>query len=82
MPEKTWLQKTPLTSKKFLFASAVNFIWLLLIGFGISRELSPETLNAMIYSAALTQSLYLGGQSAVDAFVRGAFAKYRPDPKE
>jgi hypothetical protein len=80
--EKTWLQKTPLTSKKFLFASGVNLIWLMLIGFGISRQISPDNLNAMIYAAALTQSLYLGGQSAVDAFVRGAFARSRTEIKE
>ena len=73
--EKTWLQKTPLQSKKFLAAMIWNFMWLTLIGVGINKSISPDVLSAMVYTSGFTQVLYLGGQSAVDAFVRAAFAK-------
>ena len=72
---KTWLQKTPLQSKKFLAAMIWNFMWLILIGLGINKNISSDVLTAMVYTSGFCQALYLGGQSAVDAFVRAAIAK-------
>ena len=65
-----------LKSKKFVAAMTWNLLWLVLIGIGIRSDLDADVLIAMIYAAGTTQALYLGGQSAVDAFVRAAVAKY------
>ena len=69
------LSRTPLQSKKFLAAMIWNMCWLILIGFGINRSVDPSVLTAMVYTSGLSQALYLGGQSAVDAFVRSALAR-------
>tara|TARA_Y100001963_G_scaffold158080_1_gene256412 strand:+ start:135 stop:371 length:237 start_codon:yes stop_codon:yes gene_type:complete len=69
------LSRTPLQSKKFLAAMVWNMCWLILIGFGINRGVDPSVLTAMVYTSGLSQALYLGGQSAVDAFVRSAIAR-------
>ena len=66
--KKGLLARTPLQSKKFLAAMIWNLLWLALIGYGINQQISASTLNAMVYSSGLVQCLYLGGQSAVDAF--------------
>tara|TARA_R100000329_G_scaffold151333_1_gene147043 strand:+ start:2925 stop:3179 length:255 start_codon:yes stop_codon:yes gene_type:complete len=73
--QKTWIARTPLQSKKFVAAMIWNLMWLILIGIGIHKEISPSVLSAMVYTSGFTQALYLGGQSAVDAFVRSRFAK-------
>ena len=73
--EKGFLAKTPLQSKKFVAAMIWNFFWLCLIGYGISNQISGSVLTAMVYTSGLCQALYLGGQAAVDAFVRGAIAR-------
>ena len=67
-------------SKKFIAAMVWNISWLALIGAGINAQLDVSVLNSMVYVSGFVQMLYLGGQSAVDAFVRGAFAK-RPLPQ-
>jgi|TARA_R100000234_G_C4951760_1_gene157662 hypothetical protein len=67
---------TPLQSKKFVAAMIWNAAWLFLIATGIKSRLDPEAIIAMVYTAGATQVLYLGGQSAVDAFVRSTKHKY------
>ena len=69
------IKKTPLSSKKFLAAMIWNTAWLVLIWFGIQKGIDSSVLSAMVYIAGMVQALYLGGQSAVDAFVRAAIAK-------
>ena len=69
------LDKSPLASKKFVFASVWNCVWLGLIGYGIHKELDANVLVALVYSAAAIQGLYLGGQSFVDAMVRMNFTR-------
>jgi len=67
--------QSPMESKKFIAAMLWNISWLALIGTGIGYEVDASVLNSMVYVSGFVQMLYLGGQSAVDAFVRGAFAK-------
>ena len=78
--EKVKVHQSPMKSKKFIAAMVWNIWWLGLIGAGISYQVDASVLNSMVYVSGLVQMLYLGGQSAVDAFVRGAFAK-RPTPQ-
>ena len=52
-----------------------NMCCLILIGFAINRAVDASVLTAMIYTAGLSQAVYLGGQAAVDAFVRSALAR-------
>ena len=73
--KKGLIARTPLQSKKFLAAMIWNMCWLILIGFGINRAISPDVLTSMVYVSGFCQALYLGGQSAVDAFVRSAIAR-------
>ena len=68
--------KSPLQSKKFNFSMLVNVAWLLLIAYGIRTQLEPGVIEAMVYAAAFTQGLYLGGQSAVDSICRYATRKF------
>jgi hypothetical protein len=68
--------KSPMQSKKFIFSISLNCAWLALIGYGIRTQLDPGVLEAMVYSAAFTQGLYLGGQSAVDSICRYATRKF------
>ena len=76
MPEKKgFIARTPLQSKKFVAAMSWNLLWLTLIAYAINRAVSPDVLTAMVYTSGLSQALYLGGQSAVDAFVRSALAR-------
>ena len=71
------IEKSPLSSKKFVFASLWNTVWLLLIAYGIHSHLDPSVLVAMVYTAGAVQVLYIGGQSAVDAFVRKGFPQMK-----
>lgn len=64
-------------SKKFIAAMTWNLLWLFVIWYGIRANLAADVLIAMVYASGATQTLYLGGQSAVDAFVRMAKAKYK-----
>jgi hypothetical protein len=75
MPQPVKTHSSPMQSKKFIAAMTWNISWLALIGAGISQNVDASVLNSMVYASGLVQMLYLGGQSAVDAFVRGAFAK-------
>ena len=74
-PAQEKIERSPLESKKFIAAMVWNIAWLFLIYTGIHAEVGEKALVSMIYVAGTVQSLYLGGQSAVDAFVRRAFAK-------
>jgi len=69
------LLKTPLQSKKFLAAMIWNTASICLIGYGMATNMNSEVLISLIYMSGLCSSLYLGGQAAVDAFVRAALAK-------
>jgi len=73
---------SPMQSKKFIAAMTWNISWLALIGIGIHNQVDTSVLNSMVYASGLVQMLYLGGQSAVDAFVRGALAKAGIKPKQ
>ena len=73
MNTQTVVEKSPFKSKKFIFASVWNTLWLALIAYGIHVQLDPKVLSALVYTAGAVQMLYLGGQSAVDAFVRNRF---------
>ena len=75
MEKKTFIDRTPLRSKKFIVAAFASVCWVVLLVLGFSKNASPDVLIAMVYVAGLVQSLYLGGQSAVDAFVRATVAK-------
>ena len=63
-------EKLPLQSKKWLSAMIWTTLWMFLVWYGIKSKIDSSALTAMIYSAGIIQSLYLGGQAAVDAFVR------------
>lgn len=63
--------QSPLQSKKFIFAMITNLLWLFILAYSIRQSMSDSVLMAIIYTAGATQSLYLGGQSAIDAWVRG-----------
>lgn len=75
MEKKSLLDRTPLKSKKFIVAAFASICWVILLVLGFYKNASSEVLIAMIYVAGTVQSLYLGGQSAVDAFVRAAVAR-------
>lgn len=64
-------------SKKFVAAMSWNLLWLFIIWYGIKANLDPDVLISMVYASGTTQALYLGGQSAVDAFVRATKAKFK-----
>mgnify|MGYP001181692032 CR=1 FL=1 len=63
--------KSPLQSKKFIFAMTCNIAWLGILLYAIRSGTDVVVLTSIIYTAGATQTLYLGGQSAVDAWVRG-----------
>jgi len=62
---------TPLSSKKFIFAMTCNLAWLSILLYAVNMGLDSIVLTSIIYTAGATQVLYLGGQSALDAWVRG-----------
>tara|TARA_R100001443_G_scaffold17980_1_gene28639 strand:+ start:578 stop:826 length:249 start_codon:yes stop_codon:yes gene_type:complete len=68
----------PFKSKKFVASMIWNAAWLFLIASAIKSNVEASAIVAMVYAAGVTQALYLGGQSAVDAFVRAAKAKFEP----
>lgn len=70
------LNKTPLGSKKFIFAGAMCTFWMGLIALAIVFGMPANVLEAMIWAAGATSSLYLGGQSVVDSLVRATAIKY------
>ena len=49
-----------------------SILWLLLIAYGIHVKLSDSVLLAMIYISGTTQTIYIGGQAAVDAVIKKA----------
>lgn len=67
------IERSPLSSKKFMASMVWNMCWLTLIGYGIYRELSDTVLLAMVTVSGSTQIVYVGGQAALDTFVRRAF---------
>ena len=72
--QKSWLVRTPLSSKKFLFASIMSLCWLLLIWYGIRNDLDKEVLITMVQFTGLAQLGYIGGQSLLDTWVKGKIA--------
>lgn len=65
-------QSTPIQSKKFIAAMVWNAGWLILLSLGIVYDESDSVLLSMIWVAGATQVTYIGGQAALDAFVRRA----------
>ena len=80
--EKKKIERSPLESKKFLAAMTWSLGWLALIGYGIKAGLDADVLSSMVYANGAVQMLYLGGQAAVDGFVRQAFARLPTAPKK
>ncbi len=65
---------SPFKSKKFIAAMVWNTGWLILLSLGIIYDESDSVLLSMIWVAGATQITYIGGQAALDAFVRKAFS--------
>lgn len=61
-----------LQSKKFLAFLTSNAGWLGLLGYGIAAGTGDVALIAMVLVAGAVQTVYIGGQAALDAYVRGA----------
>ncbi len=74
--KKDWLQKTPLSSKKFIMSAFCTLAWLLTIIFAIKRDVDQEVLLWCVHYCGLCQLAFLGGQSLIDTVVRSSFAKY------
>ena len=74
--KKGFLARTPLQSKKFVFAFVLNLIWLMIIYRSVQMQLAPDVIEMMTMAAAVTQSIYLGGQFLVDSIVRYATRKF------
>jgi hypothetical protein len=70
------ITKTPLGSKKFIFASVISLLWMCLICLAIVFEMPASVIESMVWAAGLISSLYLGGQSFVDSLVRATMVKY------
>ena len=68
--------KTPLGSKKFLFAATICLFWIIIIGLAIMKDVKSEAIESMVWACGMTSSLYLGGQSVVDSLVRAFALKY------
>tara|TARA_Y100001973_G_scaffold33107_1_gene49876 strand:+ start:21312 stop:21611 length:300 start_codon:yes stop_codon:yes gene_type:complete len=69
------LERSPLQSKKFVAAMLWNMCWLILIGYGIYSDTGDSVLLSMVLVSGSTQIVYVGGQAALDTFVRQAFHK-------
>lgn len=72
------IERSPLESKKFLAAMTWSLGWLATLAYGIGNNLDATVLSAMVYANGAVQMLYLGGQAAVDGFVRKALAQQPP----
>ena len=75
---KNVTHSTPFNSKKFIAAMSWNVGWLSLLALGIIYKISDSVLLSMIWVSGATQITYIGGQAALDAFVRKAFALSSP----
>ena len=80
MEKKSLIDRTPLRSKKFILASLWSVCWVILLVIGFMKDADASVMTAMVYVAGMVQSLYLGGQSAVDALVRAAMARKSSEP--
>ena len=80
--QKSWLVRTPLSSKKFLFASIMSLCWLLLIWYGIKNDLDKDVLISMVQFTGLAQLGYIGGQSLIDSWVKGKMASNDNNKRE
>ena len=74
------MEKSPLSSKKLIAAMTWNIMWLFLIGYGIRMQVAEAVLMAMIITSGSTQMTYLGGQAAVDAYVRRMIVGFGKKP--
>ena len=73
MSSLTSKEESPmLRSKKLLAAMSWNTGWLILIALGIVYGTSDSVLLSMIWVSGATQITYIGGQAALDTFVRKA----------
>ena len=63
------MSKKPTESKKWIASMAWSVAWICLLALGIYKEVDASVLSSMVWSLGIIQGLYLGGQSAVDAFV-------------
>ena len=59
-------------SKKFVASMTWNLGWLSLIAMGIWHGTGDSILLSMTWVAGATQITYIGGQAALDTFVRKA----------
>ena len=84
MNNVTPLESPMLKSKKFVAAMSWNIGWLVLISMGIVYNTSHSVLLSMVWVAGATQITYIGGQAALDTFVRKAtiFARGSGGPRQ
>ena len=80
--QKSWLVRTPLSSKKIIFASIMSLCWLLLIWYGIRNDLDKDVLISMVQFTGLAQLGYIGGQSLIDSWVKGKMASNDNNKRE
>ena len=71
MDLQKFIEKSPLQSKKFLGFLMSNLMWWVLIGLAIWHDSSFAVQMTIIIVAGFIQTVYIGGQAAVDAYVRG-----------
>jgi len=72
------IEKTPLSSKKFIAMLVSSITGKIMIGFMILYAVSPATLMWTVTCLTCIDLLYLGGQSALDIFTRLAQIKNLP----
>lgn len=69
------IEKTPLSSKKFIAMLVSSITGKIMIGFMILYSVSPAALMWAVTCLTCIDLLYLGGQSALDIFTRLAQIK-------
>lgn len=70
-----WLEKAPLSSKKFLAFLLAEASWKVILGFMVVKWTSGVlmgTMLAVIIVAGFIEAVFIGGQAAIDAYVRVA----------
>lgn len=66
-------EKTPLTSKKFIAFLVGEVSWKVIVGFEVLYGASPLTvILPTIIVAGFLEAVYVGGQAALDYYVRVA----------
>lgn len=83
MPTAAELEKPPLQSKKFLAYTLTCLLWSILLGGMVkfwTTEPHTAVLLTVIVCKALADAIYLGGQTALDSYVRLAMIARGENP--